>query len=389
MLFAAQAYSAITRYFAHWEGVPGLDFEQSFEAYVRAIAGNDSRRDFDMATLKLVAGLNNGHTDFQDPWLQSHSGAAIGINVQHRSDGWIVITSQRQGIRPGDRITEIDGAPFEEFYNSLAAYIPASSDRARRNRLSSMPILWPQRFRLTLDSGEIAAIDRTTVLKAVAGDYERTDMPEAYWRLPSFAAPRYEQEALQFVEENAGKPALIIDVRGNGGGSTPAHLIGALMGDWTWPASAERIQHTAAEASASVAPRPLSTESKLRAGNLARALSVKPAERRTATRKFDGRLLILADANCASACEDFLLAIKARPRTTLIGETSAGTTGQPFFYIAQNGMRLRVGARRTYMAPGQSLEGNGIAPDISLQPPRDALLSGDDIVLKRALELLR
>ena len=139
MLFAAHTYSAITRHFAHWEGVPGLDFDESFEAYVRTIAGQDSRRDFDMATLKLVTGLNNGHAGFQDPWLQSHSGAAVGINVLHRNDGWIVITSQRQGIRPGDQITKIDGAPFDEFYNSLAAYIPSSSDRARRNWLSSIP----------------------------------------------------------------------------------------------------------------------------------------------------------------------------------------------------------------------------------------------------------
>jgi len=58
----------------------------------------------------------------------------------------------------------------------------------------------------------------------------------AYIRVPAFGDPAYEQSAIDLVRKFASSPNLIVDVRGNGGGTTPRQLIGVLMNrPWrTW-----------------------------------------------------------------------------------------------------------------------------------------------------------
>ena len=104
---------------------------------------------------------------------------------------------------------------------------------------------------------------------------------------------------------------------------------------------------------------------------------------------YAGPVVILIDAACASACEDFVLPFKSSGRGTLIGEPTSGSTGQPFLWDFGNGMSFRVSSRRVYMPDGSQFEGVGILPDEEVRPTIEDLRTGRDPVRERALSMVR
>lgn len=69
LVVASKIYATIEQYFAHWESAPRAEVEAAYRDYVAAIVGSTSRKDFDLATLRFVARLRNGHTQFVDGQL--------------------------------------------------------------------------------------------------------------------------------------------------------------------------------------------------------------------------------------------------------------------------------------------------------------------------------
>ncbi|HEV2149629.1 MAG TPA: S41 family peptidase [Longimicrobiaceae bacterium] len=371
--------AAIRRYFAHWSAVPGLDYPAAYRAYrERAMASSD-RREFDLATLEFLAGLRNGHTDFNDRWLWERHGAPFPFSLRSSAGEWRVAWSGTPDLQPGDVVAAIDGEPFEAFFQRQKRYISASDERAARRRLSSQDYLFPERFTLTLGDGRHVAVVRerptAPAVPAAAGPAAEA-VPHrwlvqdsiAYLKVPGFGDPRYEARALELLKTRyRSAPALIVDLRGNGGGSTPWKLRKALMGGQgyrRWEVEEEKVG------------APLLYRA---AGPLVLRLYPVPAYR--------GKLVFLVDGGCASACEDLVVSFKDNGRATLVGETTFGSTGQAFRMDFGNGMTARIGGRRVRLPGGAPFEGVGIAPDVPVAPAVPG--ARGDPVLERGLAVLR
>jgi len=52
--------------------------------------------------------------------------------------------------------------------------------------------------------------------------------------------------------------------------------------------------------------------------------------RQPAKDAYSGRVFILVDRFCGSACEDFVMPFKDAGRATIIGETTQGSSGNPY-----------------------------------------------------------
>jgi carboxyl-terminal processing protease len=102
---------------------------------------------------------------------------------------------------------------------------------------------------------------------------------------------------------------------------------------------------------------------------------------------FGGRLILLIDRRCSCACEDFIMPFKVTKRAQLVGETSAGAFSFTNSTQFENGMRLNVSSVRHTFPDGSKFEGVGISPDIEIQTTAQALKSGKDVVLERALAI--
>ena len=63
---AARIHELIQQYFAHWDGAPRDDVERAYKDYVAALSRAADRHAFDLATLRFIATLHNGHTQFFD-----------------------------------------------------------------------------------------------------------------------------------------------------------------------------------------------------------------------------------------------------------------------------------------------------------------------------------
>ncbi|MCM3738337.1 S41 family peptidase [Bacillus cytotoxicus] len=99
---------------------------------------------------------------------------------------------------------------------------------------------------------------------------------------------------------------------------------------------------------------------------------------------FAGDVIILVDRHTHSAAEDFTMLFKDNKRATIIGETTKGSTGQPFPYQHERGISFYIGTKKAYMPDGTKFEGVGISPDIYMELTREDLYNKYDRILEYA-----
>jgi carboxyl-terminal processing protease len=360
----------VREHFAHWAGVPGLDYDSLVAEYRSAALANPDRREFGLRTLAFFAALENGHTSFSDRWLMSEHGQPVGFYARPLGGSWVVKWSRNPAVPPGSVLESIDGVPMEEFAHEARRFIAASDRVSADNRLFHRAHLFPSAFVLSLAGGDTVEIDRRhQVLQVPSGTAQTTgrwlvDGQIAYIRIPGFSQPHFERRARELVAEYRAAPALIIDLRGNGGGSTPWQLTRTLMDrPYRW----------------------WSTE----ASTLPVSAAVRTAERIYVSLyrppRYRGLLYLLVDSNCSSACEDFAMPFHDNGRAVLMGERTDGSTGQPVFLSFQNGMNVRVSARRLSFPDGSPFEGLGIMPHVEIIPAPEDVRTGRDVVLQHAI----
>lgn len=98
-------------------------------------------------------------------------------------------------------------------------------------------------------------------------------------------------------------------------------------------------------------------------------------------------LVVLVNAASASASEIVAGAVQDRGRGVLIGEMTFGKGSVQVTHTLSDDSELRVTIARWYTPNNQSIDGNGIAPDIEVPTPTE-LGGEEDPQLQRAIEYL-
>jgi carboxyl-terminal processing protease len=372
---ASRVYAAVQSYFGHWRGVPGLDFDEEYRVYLDRILASGDRRAFDLATMALVARLGNGHSGFGDGWLREAFGQPLGFAARPIGGKWVVTASDVGGLRPGDVLAKIDGRPFEEFADSQEKYVSASDQRWRHRALFESPYLFPAAFALELGDGRKVPVTRRGVFRWPGEEEKETTFREEgdvlVVRVPSFARPTFEAAALEALRGHPSAKALIFDVRGNHGGSTPEKLVAALMDrPYRWYAESTPVAIGLFQFLGIVG----------RHAELAWSADVE----KPAPGGYRGMLLLLVDGGCFSACEDFAVPFKDNHRALLLGERTAGSSGQPASLDLGDGMSISLSAKREFLPDGSDFEGVGIAPDVEIPVSAADLSSRADRILDEA-----
>jgi carboxyl-terminal processing protease len=395
---ASKIYSTLQLYFSSWKTEHGVEFDISYRTYLEKALTAESRREFDLGTMEFVAQLHNGHTFFWDAWLDKSDGQSLGFYARPLDGKWVVQTSFLENLEPGDIISNVEDTAIEAFFLQQRRYISTSSTAAQRHNLFLFPYLFPEQFTLTLESGRHVVVNRAIPSKPAAKTEGRWLKPGTigYIRIPAFFSLTFEDQALDYLRQFHGAKVLLIDVRSNPGGITPVRLIQALMDRpyRGWAESAftcaalftadQGPQNGGASSSSAAQPRRSTDIPAARPGNLETAPTRAVIE--PSRNAFRGRLILLVDSGCVSACEDLVEPSKASGRGILVGEVTQGSSGLPFFYDFHNGMTLRVAVRRDYFPDGSEFEGVGIKPDIEVHTTIEDLKNGRDPILEKALE---
>ena len=104
-------------------------------------------------------------------------------------------------------------------------------------------------------------------------------------------------------------------------------------------------------------------------------------------RVFTGPVVVLIGPHTYSAAEDFLVPLKMTGRATLIGTLTGGSTGQPLI-VEVYGAYARICTKWDRMPDGTEFVGVGVHPDVRVEPTREAIASGHDLALERAVQFL-
>jgi carboxyl-terminal processing protease len=281
-------------------------------------------------------------------------------------------------LKTGDVILELDHKSVDDWYQGLSPYL-VGSPQSRSVQFCDWNSIFPPLMQLFLpdcfpivftdvhNRHHTLNVDRRTLEQknqnaAVKACWLVPGKEIMYLKIPSFFTPKFEEDALALIQRYQSAKGMVIDLRGNAGGTTPRRLLSALMDRpyrwWSYSQNdcSNRISSTWTE------PEPDA---------------------------YQGRLSLLVDRATWSAGEDFAMPFLDNERGVLIGETTGGSTGQPFFDGFENGLRYSIGAMRVWFPDGAEFEGAGIVPDVNIEPQREDLYAGSDPVLEKALQVLR
>ena len=378
LFMAAQIYHVISTFFP---GLAQQKFDAAYKQYLATILRTDDRREFDLASMALVAELHDGHSWFYDNWLDQNYGQPIGILAYPLEGKWTVVRSLIDSVRVGDVITAVDETPIVDFFNRNLQFVSASSSRDAGVSFFDTPAIFPEKFTLTLADGRKVPIDRKNDKKSTPPP-EKTEArwlrenSVAYIKVPTFHGIQTQAQALDDLQQFHNAKAIILDVRGNPGNGMPSTLQRALMG---------RPFHYWTESSEEHGGALLRNYAPTYPGHATVTFTdtvITPREH-----AYDGRLILLTDRICSCACEDFVMPFKYSKRATLVGETTAGSFSLTRHVDYENGMILNIAAVHHTFPDGSQFEGVGITPDVPVDLTPEDLRAGRDPVLQKALEI--
>lgn len=377
----SKAYESISKQFIHWEDafITIEDFDEYYKVFLQRAIHTDNKFDFGRLMLEFLAPLNNRHTIYWDEsllpymdWDHMENMIPMGFYIENMNDSWIVTESMLKELQPGDCLESINDQPMNELISKLSKYLHELNDTYKTSRLNLLfPLLYQEesykityRNQLNQQMEVVTHPHKINHRQLETKGFWITKEKIAYIKIPSFSQSKYLDKALELVDKFFLSESIIIDLRGNTGGSTPTKLIKKLMNkpwrSWRW----------------------WSFDTKKDVENT-RIQYIEPLEN-----TYQGNLIFLVDRNTGSAAEDLIVPFKDNGVATIIGERTWGSTGQPYIYETNNKILL-IGARRVSMPNGQNFEGIGIQPDICVNKLRKHIYENHDAALEKALAFIR
>jgi C-terminal processing protease CtpA/Prc len=169
------------------------------------------------------------------------------------------------------------------------------------------------------------------------------------------------------VDANQSAPALIIDVRMNGGGDSQIayQFAGRFTTQTRTPTGFNQFRNG-----------PLHTDFTTLAAD-----TLTPR----GTFQFTKPVYLLIGRISASSTEDFISAMRELPNVTIIGDTSAGASGNPLSFTLGGGWSYTVSHWIDYTAEQQIIEDQGIAPAMFVPVTPSDFQQGKDPVIDFAV----
>jgi carboxyl-terminal processing protease len=265
----------------------------------------------------------------------------------------------RAGVRVGDVITAVNGAP------------PFTDGQLDPGVFSLLNESYPQQqtLRITLRWPVTSATRTIAITPAVYPASQpavTADLVHGHFadvKLPGFLPGSASQvlTAISSLRKNATLRGVILDLRGNGGGSVTeaSQLLGAFVHGRPWSYDCTVTGQCTANYPDATTP-----------------LLHLP-------------LAVLTDRNCASACDAFSGAVKDLHLGTLIGtRTAGGVSGPGSLWALDDGSLLLLPAEHEVSADHEIINGIGVAPDYYIPLSAWDLATGHDPDLAQAVALL-
>lgn len=310
--------------------VDDLEEEQVEEMlYAGMMAGVGDRYTYYLTKENLKQYMDNSNGNFD----------GVGIEVYSTQDGEVIVSSvmagqpaEAAGVKAGDVIVGVDG---QDMQGSLLSDV-AAKIRGREGTEVTIKVL----RRSTGETLEFTMERTTVVVESVSG--RMMDEKIGYISISGFKENTYTQfkEALDELQKE-GMKGLILDLRDNPGG----------------------LVHSVYEIGEELLPE----------GTMVYTLDKNENRNdlKCDEEYLDIPLVVLVNANSASASEIFAGAVKDTGRGTLVGTQTFGKGLVQRLFILPDGSGLNITIQKYYTPNGTSIHGVGIEPDEVVELPAD------------------
>lgn len=384
----ARFWSEVKYNFANFALVPNLDWDAEFLAYLPRVRATKSTAEYYRVMQELCAKLHDGHTYVWPPKeARPQFYADVPITTRLVEDRVIVMS----GDNFGDELLTIDRIPVKEYgERRVAPYVFASTQQDRdlrtyTNFLLSGPVDTTVHLTFRDANDRVYTKDFTRTIAAPPAPstppapkplatFELLDGNIGHLTLASFNEERIRGEYDALWEQIAKTSALIIDVRGNGGGNgSNGFYILATLTDKPFFTSRWRTR------------KYLPSE---RAWNRAEQWDEHEAGKRDPDGKrfYAKPVLLLIGTRTFSAAEDFSSAFVAMKRGHVIGQPTGGSTGQPLLFTLPGGGTAGICTKHDSMPDGTEFVGVGVQADIPIVPTVADVRAKRDATLLRAID---
>ena len=342
----------------------------------------------------MVAELGDAHTRVlssqQYAYDKKKQSNTVGLNLAQLNGEIIVMAvakgsaAEKADIVKGNKLVTIDGTPATEWWRlqSLKAR-KNSTERARQKTV-----------RRILNSGDPESPSDTLVL-----GWERNDGTQVQTTLTRTVLPRKDSLSAQFLPNGYGymrltgfdlkllfqvlptfnkikdTPALVIDLRGNGGG---ALKLSTSMMEYLVQGKVplgKKVTRSGRPPSLFMGLLPM--------GKMELELTGVKAP-------YLAPVAVLVDADSASASEFFASSLQGIGRAQVVGETTCGCLlGYMGYATVPGGGALAYSELDFAPLHGKRVEGAGVEPDHRVTVTRQDLMDGKDRALERAIETLQ
>lgn len=373
----------------------GVDWAKVRERYrPRALAATTDEGFWD--ELDRMAGeLKDSHTRVESPRRvearKKNESVTLGLGLTWIGDDLVVSSVNTladawwAGIRPGMTVTRIDDlAPKAAYERLLGETRDSSSARARHmaaiGRLNRGDV--GSTVKLVLkraDGGELTTtLKRSRVANPPSASSRTLPSGFGYIRFSNFVSSLTDAVVRGF-RETRSTPGLIIDLRGNGGGSLgmTRDLVSELFRERT------------------VLSRQLTRDGKpITVGFGLVDLIKLEYEAPGRPDAYTGPVVVLINEGSGSASEYFAATLQTLRRATIVGSTSCGCLLGFLGYASVPGGAELAYSEIGFMTPdGKRIEGNGVTPDwpvtsnaADLQVYRDRALEVAEQILRAEVE---
>lgn len=370
----------------------GICLEESIRDvdWAMSLDGNSKRNLIEVLNEKLSA-IRMSHLAVYAPdeTMALWTGEALDTGARAKIvEGEIIITdvlprspASLAGLNQGDLVIAVEGDPVqspEELVTASGFWEILRPDETRVNLLIRAGV-----FQESLEPYWIEKAERTGIRVLKIPSFLPQAIDGSSWSII--------QDELSEIEKRHDR--LVIDLRGNSGGSFPAMLrvLGAVSCQrgpigWLYRDTPPRNAFSDPEV---VMKNDLSSERQLEILYKFNAIELIPFQQKGC---FSGPLAVLTDQNTASVAEIFSQSLKERPRTRLLGWSTAGRVVMAqWFEIPGLGQDYTVSIPVALYSSvmGQDLESRGVSPDQILTDSLSAWRSARDPWIREAVRSLR